>query len=210
VKDRDSVGRRPVHSLAVELVVEDRAHRAVGECADLNCPCGRSFEPIGAERLHQADNAETGAEALFRVWPALQDQLAQGGRCRTDHGRLAANALDGPVGIAPVARRHVVGDSGMAVIAAGAQMRGDPLALDKDLDGARRQPDLDLAAGEAIGDAVEVGLDLDVIIDADATQPPLSEGIRLARCDCYRGCSSGAGLGNWWLATVSNPSRGPG
>src|SRR6201996_9315476 len=68
----------------------------------------------------------------------------------------------------------------MAVIAAGAQMRGDPLALDKDLDGARRQSDLDLAAGEAIRDAVEVSLDQDVVIDADATQPPLGEGIRLA------------------------------
>lgn len=29
-------------------------------------------------------------------------------------------------------------------------------------------------------------------------------------CDCYRGCSSETGLGNWWLPTVSNPSRGPG
>ena len=127
--------------------------------ADLDRPRGRSFEALGAERLHQPDNAETGAEALFGVWPALQDQLAQGGRGRTDRGRLAANALDGPIGISPVARRHVLGDGGVAVIAAGAQMRGDPLALDKDLDGARRQPDLDLAAGEAIGDAVEVSLD---------------------------------------------------
>ena len=32
-------------------------------------------------------------------------------------------------------------------------MRGDPLAFYKDLDSARRQPDLDLAAGEAVGDA---------------------------------------------------------
>jgi hypothetical protein len=56
-----------------------------------------------------------------------------------------ANALDGPVGVTPVARRHVIGDGGVPMIAAGAQMRGDPLALEKDLDGARRQPDLDLA-----------------------------------------------------------------
>jgi hypothetical protein len=30
----------------------------------------------GAERPHQAHNAKTGAEALFGVRPALQDQLA--------------------------------------------------------------------------------------------------------------------------------------
>ena len=42
-----------------------------------------------------------------------------------------------------------------------------------------RQTDLDLAAGEPVGDAVEVSLDQDVIIDADAAQPPLGEGIGL-------------------------------
>ena len=40
--------------------------------------------------------------------------------------------------------------------------------------------------------------------------PSRTAGEKLARCDCYTGCSSGEGLGNWWLATVSNPSRGPG
>jgi hypothetical protein len=50
------------------------------------------------------------------------------------------------------------------VIAAGAQMDGNPLALEKDLDGARRQPDLDLAAGKAVGDAVKMCFDLDVVI----------------------------------------------
>src|SRR5215210_1430714 len=93
---------------------------------------------------------------------------------------FAANALDGPVGIAPVARRHVIGDGGVAVIAAGAQMRRDPLALEKDLDGARRQPHLDLTAGEAVRDAVEMRLDLDVVIDADAPQAPFGKGIGLA------------------------------
>jgi hypothetical protein len=39
-------------------------------------------------------------------------------------------------------------------------MSGDPLALQKDLDGARRQPHLDLAAGKAVGDAVEMALEL--------------------------------------------------
>src|SRR6266851_919253 len=60
-------------------------------------------------------------------------------------------------------------------------MRGDALALQKDLDGAWRQPYLDLAAGEAVGHAVEVSFDLDVVIDADAAPPPFSEGIGFAR-----------------------------
>ena len=58
-------------------------------------------------------------------------------------------------------------------------MRGDPLALEKDLDGARRQPHLNLTTGEAVRHAVEVRLDLDVVIDADPPQPPFGIGIRL-------------------------------
>jgi hypothetical protein len=65
-----------VHGLAIELVVEDRAHRAVGRRADLDRSSGRRFEAIGAKRPQQADDAEAGTEALFGMRPALQDQLA--------------------------------------------------------------------------------------------------------------------------------------
>ena len=99
--------------------------------------------------------------------PAFQDQLAQGGRRRTNPGGLAANAFDGPVGVAAMAGRHVLGQCGVMVIAAGAQMRGNTLSIQEDLDGARRQPHLDFATGEAVGHAVKMGLDLDVVIDAD-------------------------------------------
>ena len=60
-------------------------------------------------------------------------------------------------------------------------MRGNALALQEDLDGARRQPHLDLTTGEAVRDAVEVSLDLDVVIDADPPQPPFGIGIGFAR-----------------------------
>ena len=60
-------------------------------------------------------------------------------------------------------------------------MRGDALALEEDLDGARRQPRLDLAAGEAVRHAVEMRLDLDVVIDADPPQPPFGIGIGFGR-----------------------------
>ena len=45
-------------------------------------------------------------------------------------------------------------------------MRGDALAFEEDLDGARRQPHLDLAAGKAVRHAIEMRFDLDVVIDA--------------------------------------------
>jgi hypothetical protein len=54
-------------------------------------------------------------------------------------------------------------------------VHGDPLALEEDLDRPRGQPRVDLGAGEAMGDAVIMGGNLDVIIDADATGTPFRE-----------------------------------
>src|SRR5258708_6598813 len=172
MEDRNGVGRPATGGLAIELVVEDRAHRAVGQRADLDGAHRRRFDPIGTERPHQAHDAEARAEALFWVRSALQDQLAQGGRRWTDGSGLAANALDGPIGVSPVARWHVLGHGGVPGIAAGAQMRGDALALQEDLDGARRQPDPAFPAGEAVRHAVEVSFYFDVVIDAAPAQPP--------------------------------------
>ena len=77
-----------------------------------------------------------------------------------------------------MAGRHVFGDGRVLVVAAGAHMRGDPLALEENLDGPHRQARVDLGAGEAMGDAVVMSGDLDVIIDADAARPPFGELVR--------------------------------
>ena len=67
------------------------------------------------------------------------------------------------------------------MVAAGRQMSSDPLALQKDLNGARCQPHLDLAPGKAVGDAVEMALELDMVIDADPTDAPFGKAIGLRR-----------------------------
>ncbi len=60
-------------------------------------------------------------------------------------------------------------------------MRGDALALEEDLDGPGGQPHVDIGAGEAVRDAVIMGVGLDVIIDAGAAGAPLAELVRLDR-----------------------------
>lgn len=67
------------------------------------------------------------------------------------------------------------------VVAAHALMRGDPLTLVEDLDGASREAHLYLGADEAMRNAVIMRLDLDVIIDADPADPPLGEHVRALR-----------------------------
>src|SRR5438067_13911983 len=173
VEDRHAIGGRRLRSLAIELVVEDRAHRAVGQRADLDRPRGGGFQAIGAEWAHQPHDAEAGAEPLLRVGPALQDQLAQRGGGWADRSGLAANALDGPVGVSPMARRHVLGHGGVPMITAGAQMSGDPLALQKDLNGSRRQAHLHLVAGKAVGHAVDMTFELDVVVDTPPAKGPV-------------------------------------
>ena len=51
----------------------------------------------------------------------------------------------------------------------------------EDLDAADGQARVDLGAGEAIGDGVIVGVDVDVIVDADPAHAPLAVFIGLAR-----------------------------
>jgi hypothetical protein len=67
----------------------------------------------------------------------LLGRLAQRGGSWAHRSGLAANALDCPVGVTPMARRHVLGHRGVPMVAAGTQMSGDPLALQKDLNSAR-------------------------------------------------------------------------
>ena len=56
-----------------------------------------------------------------------------------------------------------------------------PLALGEDLHGTAGETRLDLGAGEAVRNAVEVALDIDVVIDADTTNAPFGEDVGLDR-----------------------------
>ena len=111
----------------------------------------------------------------------LQDQLAQRRRRRTDRGGVAADAIERPVGVTPVAGGHVLLHGRVLAVAARAQMGGDPLALGEYLDGTAGEPDLDLGAGEAMRHAVIMPVDIDVIIDADTAGAPFGEHVGLGR-----------------------------
>ena len=60
-------------------------------------------------------------------------------------------------------------------------MRGDPAVLVEDLDGVGREPHVDLAAAQRVGDAVERVLDLDVVVDVDPGLAPLGVLVALGR-----------------------------
>ena len=61
------------------------------------------------------------------------------------------------------------------------QVGGDPAVLVEDLHGLGRDPNVDLAAAQRVGDAVERVLDLDVIVDVDPRLAPLGVLVALGR-----------------------------
>ena len=114
------------------------------------------------------------------MWPAFQDLLAKRRGRRADLAGVVPDALDRPAGVAPVTGRHVLGNGRVLPVPACSQMNGDALALMENLDAAGGQPRLDLGPGEAVGDRIIVGVDVDVIVDADPAHAPLAVFVRLA------------------------------
>src|SRR6202041_2341969 len=181
VKDRSGVrgalGRGP----PIEPGIEDGFDGAIGPGADLHGPLGSGLDARGAERAGETHDAETGAVALLGMGSAFQDLLAKRRGRRADLAGVFADALDRPAGVAPVTGRHVLGNGRVLPVPACAQMNGDALALMENLDAAGGQPRLDLGAGEAVGDRIIVGVDVDVIVDPDPGQAPLAVFVRLVR-----------------------------
>ena len=73
--------RRAVHGalgcgLAIKLVVENGADRAIAARPDLKGPQASRFDPFAAEGLDEPDNAGAGAEALLGMAAFFEDQIA--------------------------------------------------------------------------------------------------------------------------------------
>src|SRR5271167_1898306 len=166
---------------SIELVVEDGFDGAIGPGADLDGTFGGGFDARRAKRADEPDDAETGAITLLGMGPSLQDLLAELRGGGADPAGVLPDLLDGPAGIAPVAGGHVFGNGGVFPVPARPDVDGDALAFVENLDAAGGQPRLDLGAGEAVGDGIIVGVDLDVIVDADPGQAPLAVFIGLVR-----------------------------
>ena len=131
VQDRRSVRGALARRTPVKVVVEDGFDRAVGAGTDVDGAFGGGVQTLSAVRSSEPDDAQTSAKALLGMRSRLKDQFAQRRRRWPDQARVGADAFDRPAGIAPMAGRHVLADGRVPVVAAGAHVRGDPLALRK-------------------------------------------------------------------------------
>src|ERR1700674_4678738 len=134
--------RRPVRGgygpLAIAVGLQDRTDRGVGARTDLERPGAGGLEPFAAVALGQPQDAHAGAEALLGMRSLAHDDLDQGRRVAPDLGGLPLDALRRPVGIALVARRHVLAHCRVLAVGGGTHMGGDAPAAMEQLDRARR------------------------------------------------------------------------
>ena len=93
MEDRHAVRGALLGGVAIEIVVEDGLDRSVGPGTDIEGSRRGGLDALGAERFDQADDTETGAEALFRVRALVEDQFAQSGAGWPDDWRAAGPVL---------------------------------------------------------------------------------------------------------------------
>jgi hypothetical protein len=123
-------------------------------------------------------DTKAGSEALLRMRTALQDQGAESAHCRPNGRRFTGDAFNGPVGITSMARRHVVRDRRMLAVAATTAMHGNALAAREHLHRPSGEARIDLSTRKAMGHAIEVVFDLDVVVDPDPMNAPFREDVR--------------------------------
>ena len=163
-------GRRRAWS--VEAVAEDRGDGIVGQHPDLDGAQADRLGPVSGQAAEQAQNADAGPEALFRVRAARQNGQDQRLGVWPEVARLTGKPFRAPFGVAPVCARHVVRVGAMTRAAVTPRMSRNPSAVVEHLDGACSGAGIDLFADQRVRHRVIEARDLNMIVDADAGQPP--------------------------------------
>ena len=105
----------------------------------------------------------------------MQDRLHHGVGIGSDTRGPIEQARGIPALDGLVSRGHVGIDGGVSAPGLAADMTGDAGAAVKQLDGAGRQPGIDLLPGKAVGHRVVMAHEFNVIVDAHLEQLPFSK-----------------------------------
>src|SRR5262249_943877 len=183
--------RRPFRGFlgpfAIELGVEDGFDGAEGTGADDEGALAGRFHPLARKASYELHDAATGAVALLRVPLFAHHDLHEDSRMGPDLGGLALDALGRPVGVAPMARRHVLGQGRVPTVGRTAPVHGDALAAMEHLDRGRGVAGPQLLTYERVRHRVVVLVDLHVVVDAGAALLPVRERVVLAGRRLERG-----------------------
>ena len=139
-------------------------------------PGAGRLEPDVSVTAPQLHDAKTGPVPLLGVRAALQDPGDELSGRRSDLLGPADEPRRRPLGMRAVGAGHVLGHGGRLSVVAPPVGR-HALAAMEDLDRVRRVADLDLLADQLVRHAVDVALDLDVVVDVDGAQLPLRQDV---------------------------------
>src|SRR5215472_2191363 len=172
---------------AIEVVAQDRNDGTVRAGTDIDAALTGCLDTLRAIAAHQAQDAEAGAEALFRMWLGLEDQLNQTRGGGADPGGLAAQSAERPIGIPSVRARHVVGHSGVAMLEWVAGMRGNADSTMEDLHCAVGNAHFEHFADQPEGHGIPVAVHFDVVVQPGPAALPFSVLERFRRQRLQRG-----------------------
>ena len=160
---------------AVEAGGEDGLHRSVAEGADVERAAAGGLHALVGIGAGQPHEAEAAAVALFGVGAAFEEPLDEGGGVGSDPSAPGDEPGRAPVGVAAVRGGHVGRIGGVDALPVAADVDRDAPVPVEDLDRCGGDPDIDLAAGQGVGDAVEAAAGLHVVVDVDSGPAPLGE-----------------------------------
>ena len=172
MRERRSRRRGVLEREPVLLVGENVLDRAQPIGAESLRPITRGLEPIGPVEPAEAHQPEAGAVALFGMRAALQDAGGEPAGRRAGLVRPRDQTRRRPFGVRPMRVRHVRHLRRKPAPAGEARMHGDAVPLQEDFDGQLRHPGLDARVDQLIRHAVEVVIDLDVIVDIHSAGLP--------------------------------------
>jgi len=130
-------------------------------------PAAGGFNALRRIPLDQPHNAQTGTEALLRMFPALHDARSQLSGIGAVFTCPVHDPGGGPLQVFPVSLGHMFRQRAVPVSFITACMTGDATVFEKYFHDTRCQPHLHLFFDKLIGNAVEVIVDFDVIVDVD-------------------------------------------
>jgi hypothetical protein len=179
----------------VKAVFEDRGDAAAGGGVKRKGALTGGFEPPGAIAFDEVEETQTTAVALLGMGPVLQEMLNQGTGVRTDGQRPVEETPGRPFHVLAMRFGHVIRERGEAAFAGAAPVTGHPFPFVQYLHGSGSQAHVDRLADQAVGDAVEMAVDFDMIIEVDAGFAPLGLLVGLGRQGGERGLVVGQELG---------------
>ena len=136
--------------------------------------CSR-FQAGDGVFIAQPDQAQTAAVTDFRVRLGGPDLAEQFGGMRTRRIGPVQQPGGSPFQVLAVSFGLMLREGGGAVAGKAARMAGHAQAFMKDFDHSRGEADVDLFAGQLIGNAIEVAVGPDMIVQIDLQFAPLAD-----------------------------------